>query len=195
MKNRFYAFLLFCSTLILAQNAGAQTRYHDFVFDSVTKTTVVFSDTFSLSMDIFQPYGDSLCKRPLIVMAHEGSFTGGTRSTDPTVNLICQNFAKRGYVTATIDYRLGSVINMASDSSYAENEVLQAIGDAKAAVRYFNKDYCTTNTFKIDTSLIIGGGNSAGAVLFMHYLLITDASQAPPALQSIIINNGGSGRQ
>ena len=191
MKNRIYSLLLFCSVLMLAQNAGAQTRYHDMIFDSVTVTTVTYSDTFSLLMDVYQPYGDSLCRRPVIVLAHGGSFISGDRTNDNAVITLCQNFAKRGYVTVSIDYRLGQAVNMALDSSYAENEVLQAIGDGKAAVRYMRKDAYTANKFRIDTNLIFCGGNSAGGVLFMHYIYITNVNQTSPALQTIINNNGG----
>ena len=186
--------MFFCAALMFAQNVNAQSqRYIDFVFDSVTVTTVTYSTANSntLQMDIYQPFGDSLCHRPVIVLAHEGSFTGGTRSTDITVSTMCENFAKRGYVTATIDYRLGSPLSMATDSSYAENEVMQAIGDGKAAIRYFRKDAYTTNTFRIDTNIIIGGGNSAGAVLFMNDIFIMDVSQVEPALQTVILANGG----
>jgi len=192
MKNRLYTLLLFCFVLMFAQHGNAQNqRYHDFVFNSYTIDSVTYSDTFHLKMDVYQPVGDSLCHRPLIVLAHGGSFISGNRQDDNAVVTLCQNFAKRGYVTASIEYRLGSAINMAIDSAYAENEVLQAIGDGKAAVRYFRKDASTTNTFKIDTNLIFCGGNSAGAVLFMHYIYITNVNQTSPALQTIINNNGG----
>jgi len=192
MKNRFYAFMLLCFGMMFAQSTHAQgVRYHDMVFDSVTVDSVVYSDTFALKMDVYQPYGDSLCRRPVLVLAHGGSFISGTREDDNAVITLCQNFARRGYVVATIDYRLGNAINMALDSSYAENEVLQAIGDGKAAVRYFRKDAYTSNTFRIDTNLIFCGGNSAGAVLYMHYQYITNVNQTSPALQAIINANGG----
>ncbi len=191
MKNRLYALILFCSVLMFAQNVNAQTRYHDMIFESVTVTTVTYSDTFHLLMDVYQPFGDSLCRRPVVVLAHGGSFIQGDRTNDNAVITLCQNFAKRGYVTVSIDYRLGAAISMALDSSYAENEVLQAIGDGKAAVRYLRKDAYTTNTFKIDTNLVFCGGNSAGGVLFMHYIYITNVNQTSPALQTIINNNGG----
>jgi hypothetical protein len=191
MKNRFYALMFFCSALMLAQNVNAQQRYHDFVFDSVTVTTDTFSSVYGLAMDIYQPYGDSLCRRPVIVLAHGGSFISGNRSDDNAVVTMCQNFAKRGYVMVSIEYRLGNAVNMALDSSYAENEVLQAIGDGKAAVRFLRKDAYTANKYRIDTNLVSCGGNSAGAVLFMHYIYITNVNQTSPALQTIINNNGG----
>ena len=192
MKNRFYVFMLFCFALVCTQGAHAQgVRYHDMIFDSITVSTVTYSDTFSQVMDVYQPFGDSLCHRPVLILAHGGSFISGNRTDDNAVIALCQNFAKRGYVTASIEYRLGNAISMALDSTAAINEVMQAIGDGKAAVRYFRKDAATTNTFRIDTSLVFCGGNSAGAVLFMHYIYITNINQTSAALSQIILNNGG----
>ena len=59
MKNRLYLFILCCSALFAAQTVEAQTRYHDMIFDSITVTTVKYSDTFNLHMDVYQPKGDS----------------------------------------------------------------------------------------------------------------------------------------
>ena len=191
MKNRFYTFILCCAAFFAVQKADAQTRYHDMIFDSITVTTVKYSDTFNLQMDVYQPKGDSLCHRPVLVLAHGGSFVSGDRTNDNAVIALCQNFAKRGYVTASIDYRLGNAIIMALDSTAAINEVMQAIGDGKAAIRYFRKDASTTNTFKVDTSLIFCGGNSAGAVLYMHYIFITNINHPPGTLNPIIAANGG----
>ncbi len=101
------------------------------------------------------------------------------------------NFAKRGYVTASIDYRLGNEINMVVDSEYAIEEVMQAISDGKAAVRYFRKDAYTANLYKIDTNYIFAGGNSAGAVLYMNDIYIDDTSQLTPLLLGIVDSNGG----
>jgi hypothetical protein len=107
------------------------------------------------------------------------------------VTTLCQNLAKKGYVTASIDYRLTSTLNLLNGDS-AINEVLEAVGDGKAAVRYFYKDVLTNgNTFNIDTNNIFLGGNSAGAVLFMHYAYVTDVNQLSSTFQAILGNIGG----
>lgn len=173
------------------QQSSAQVRYKDMIFTNVDKTTVTYSSVYNLQMDVYEPHGDTIAHRPVIVLAHGGSFVQGTKTDDPTVVTLCNNFAKRGYVTASIDYRLGNLVSMGLDSSYAINEVLQAISDGKASIRYFRKDAYTTNTFRIDTNRIIVGGNSAGAVLFMHYIYIECLEQCPAPLRTIVSNNGG----
>jgi acetyl esterase/lipase len=46
------------------------------------------------------------CKRPFILMIHGGGLRGGCRKN---LSDECIEFAKRGYIAATIDYRLGWV--------------------------------------------------------------------------------------
>jgi hypothetical protein len=78
---------------------------------------------------------------------------------------MCQRFAKKGYVTASIDYRLGF---FPFDSANAVKAVVRATQDLRAAIRYFYKDKQTTNTYKIDTTHIFIGGSSAGAITALH---------------------------
>jgi acetyl esterase/lipase len=106
-------------------------------------------------MDIYQPTGDIETNRPLIVWAHGGSFIGGTK-TDADMVALSQAFTKKGYVCASINYRLGLT---PFDSVGAVKAVLRAVQDMKASVRFFYKDKLTTNTYKIDTTNIFIGGN------------------------------------
>jgi acetyl esterase/lipase len=64
------------------------------------------TDPVNLYMDIFQPTGDTLSQRPLVIIAFGGGFLSGSKD-HWSIRLLCQNLAKRGYVTAAIDYRLG----------------------------------------------------------------------------------------
>ena len=71
---------------------------------------------------------------------------------------------KRGYVTASIQYRLTSIWNL-TDSMHMLQTVMNGISDAKAAIRYFRKDAATNgNVFGIDPNQIYIGGYSAGAI-------------------------------
>ncbi len=66
-----------------------------------------FSTTpVNLYMNIFQPTGDTLSKRPLIIICFGGGFVTGSKD-HWSIRLLAQELAKRGYVTAVIDYRLG----------------------------------------------------------------------------------------
>lgn len=191
MTRKFYLGLLLC--LGIQQSASAQCpigRYNSNVFTDFTIDTVTYSTPYNLQMDIYQPVGDTLTMRPLIILAHGGSFISGNKNADSTVVQMCRNFAKRGYVTASINYRLGTMFGML-DSAYAVNEVVQAISDGKAAIRYFMKDAATSNTYKVDTNNIFVGGNSAGAIIYMHVGYIDSISECPSYIAAAMAANGG----
>lgn len=168
-------------------------RYNSEMFPAVTKTTVTYSTPYNLLMDVYEPTGDALAARPVIILAHGGSFYAGTRTDDVTVDSLCVRFARRGYVTASIDYRLAaSFADMVNpDSTLAINEVARAISDGKAAVRYFRQDAATTNTYRIDTNNIFSGGNSAGAVLYMHVGYLSSIAECPSYIATAMAANGG----
>ncbi len=166
------------------------SRYINYVY-SVNKTTVTYSSPYSLAMDIYQPNGDTSARRPLMILAHAGSFVGGTRISDAAVDSLCVRFARRGYVTASIDYRLGTMATMISDSAYAMAVMVKAMSDGKAAIRYFVKDAATSNTYRIDTNNIVVGGNSAGAILYMHVAYLNNLAECPAYMQTAMAANGG----
>jgi len=192
MKCRFYT-LLGLSLLSAYSFAQCGQRYKDQIFSDVTITSdVVYStaNSTTLKLDIYEPTGDTEAQRPLLIMAHGGSFIGGSKTQDNVCTQYCNAFAKRGYVCASIDYRLGNAFQML-DSSSAMQVVMKAISDGKSAVRFFRKDAATTNTYRINPNMIIVGGNSAGAVLYMHAVNIDSLNEAPPHLRNIITQNGG----
>jgi para-nitrobenzyl esterase len=104
--------------LLIGYTAKAQTactgRYASDFFTNYTTTSaitygsnVTYSGTTKiLKLDLYQPTGDTSSARPLIIWAHGGSFIGGT-STDADVVALSQRFAKKGYVCASINYRVG----------------------------------------------------------------------------------------
>ena len=193
MKTKIYSLLLFCAVIMFPQNANAQcgARYHDKMFSVSPKTTVKYSTPYNLSMDIYQPSGDTATSRPVIILAHGGSFLqGSTKTSDPYVVTMCQEFAKRGYVTASIDYRVASYLDML-DSAKAVPEVLRAISDGKAAIRFFRQDAANSNTYRINPNLVFIGGNSAGAVLYMHVIYLDSLGEVSTDFQNFITANGG----
>ena len=192
MKSKLLLLIFTVITCLSASTSHAQTRYQDSIFAAYTITSVPYS-VYGDSMDIYQPVGDVQATRPLIILAHGGSFVAGNRSDDNTITQLCADFAHKGYVTVSIDYRLASNPGNLLSADSAATEVFEAVGDGKAAVRYFYKDASTTNTYKIDTNNIFVGGNSAGAVLFMHYAYLDDTSKlnSNPTFPYISANVGG----
>jgi hypothetical protein len=193
MRTNIYTILLLCIALMGAHISNAQCgngRYLTTIFPTYSVTTDTYSIPYSLVMDIYQPTGDTYTKRPLVILAHGGSFIGGTRNDDSTCVQLCRNLCQRGYVTASIDYRLGTIGNLL-DSAQVIDVVVKSISDGKAAVRYFMKDASTTNTYKIDTNNIFIGGNSAGAVLYMHVGYLDSLGECPNYIVNSMNSNGG----
>lgn len=183
--------------LVISAEVSAQgcdgVRYRDQIFTNVDVTEVTYTtaNSTNLKLDVYQPQGDTETNRPLIILAHGGSFIGGNKTADGTVTTLCENFAKRGYVTASINYRLGGPLDMLILNS-AITVVVKAISDGKSAVRYFRKDAAENgNTFGINPNMIFVGGNSAGAVLYLHHAYISEVSEAPQSIQTVLNQNGG----
>ena len=180
-KTLLFLALIITSILSFAQCNG---RYETEIFSSVTVTEVNYSDVYNDNahkMDVYTPDGDTAINRPLILFIHGGSFYGGDK-TNVDCQDFCNAFAKKGYVTASINYRLVSLINIASFLSNNDEQyeaVLKATLDIKAAIRYFRKDFTNGNTYGIDSNTIFIGGTSAGAITAIHLAYIDDISDLP----------------
>ena len=191
--------ILFLAAVVLSAQVFAQCdgRYESEIFSSVSVTEVEYTDVYDwgplnsgLDMDVYTPDGDTYIERPLIIFAHGGSFYTGDKNNPAMVSL-CESFAKRGYVTASIQYRLTSIWNL-TDSMHMLQTVMNGISDAKAAIRYFRKDAATNgNTFGIDPNQIYIGGYSAGAILAVNLAYINDTVGVPSHLLPIIDATGG----
>ena len=150
MKYVLLALLFFMSSQLFSQCDG---RYENEIFDEVSKTIVEYTDVYDwsaldsgLDMDIYQPVGDTATNRPVLIFAHGGVYVTGNKNNPPMVSL-CEAFAKRGYVTASIQYRLTSSLSLLSPnaSDIFSQTVLNSVSDMKAAVRYFRKDVAENN--------------------------------------------------
>ena len=87
--------ILFSKGSLIAQCEG---RYQSEIFNSVSVTTVNYSDIYNdsyHSMDIYTPDGDVETNRPVILYMHGGSFYGGNKTMTDCVDF-CENMAKKG---------------------------------------------------------------------------------------------------
>lgn len=141
-----------------------------------TQTNVVYGSavtwqgqTQPLTMNVFFPKLniDTLPLRPFILIIHGGGFVNGNKED---WNDDCREFAKRGFVAATIDYRLGLTGNCAVDSFSYDKAVYRAIQDAKAALRFAVDNAAAS---RIDTSWMFIGGGSAGAATSLGVLYLS----------------------
>lgn len=192
MKNILLKCSMYCMLMLILNNAYAQQRYLSEVFTSVNITTnVQYAENYSifpfgtatlipLVMDVYEPAGDVSTQRPVIILMHTGSYfprycnetPTGDRNDSATVELATQ-FAKRGYVVANIDYRLGwnpASTNVDARRGTLLQAVYRSIQDAKACVRFFKKDFSTTNIYKIDTAHVILGGQGTGGYIALNYI-------------------------
>jgi hypothetical protein len=101
-----------------------------------------------LTMDIYEPVGDD-GNRPVMLVFHSGNFlpfpdNNGTSGTtrDSAVVEVCTRLAERGYVAASIDYRLGwNPFDPSQDfrKFFLINAAYRGVQDARTAVRFLRK--------------------------------------------------------
>lgn len=164
-----------------ASFAGGGSRYKDLVFSSVTTTkNIQFGSnlgiggtTTTLFLDFYEPASDTTRLRPLVICLHGGSLAVGDKSD---MSAFCTDFARRGYVSATIDYRLG--IESPKGVTTIEESLLRGVQDTKAAVRFFRANAAL---YGIDTSQIFLEGSSAGSMVADHYAY-WDQNEIPSAV-------------
>jgi hypothetical protein len=137
------------------------------------------SQTQNLDMDIFLPAGDTFTKRPVIILCFGGGFVGGNRNQADLKDLYARELAKRGFVTAMIDYRLG--MNLFNQNA-AFRGVYRAIQDGRQAVRFFRANAAT---YGIDPDQIYIGGHSAGGFVALHNIHMDKVSEIPPQVQAV----------
>ena len=209
MKRITFLFLI---TLILSNYSYSQPdcscgRYINEIFPTITTTSNVLygnninedGNTEDLFLDIYEPTGDIATLRPLIILAHGGSFVGGDKG-DACIADMCQDFTKMGYVTASINYRIGfeGWPPWCPDSVKGSETVMRATHDARAAVRFFRKNFVEGgNTYRIDTNLIFFGGSSAGALIALHLAYVDEPGELPidttkPGLDGGVEGNSGN---
>jgi acetyl esterase/lipase len=126
----------------------------------------------------------------LIIWAHGGAFFQGTKN-DGDMQFFTHRFTQRGYVCASINYRLASSIVLLYDSAQIFKYTYQGVADFKAAIRYFYKDAANGNHWNIDTNAIFIAGNSAGAIAADFITLLDSLNELSPAYQTIVTANGG----
>lgn len=115
-----------------------------------------------LQLDFYEPRGDSATQRPLVIFAHGGGFTSGTRKW-PSIKIMCEKLAQRGFAVASISYRIDPRFNLL-ESDTDRKTMTDAMFDMKAAIRFFKQNRAI---YRIDTSQIFISGESAGAITAM----------------------------
>jgi carboxylesterase type B len=147
-------------------------RYRDTVFTGATKTANIvyghavdqLGTNVTLLLDMWRPTGDAVSQRPAIVWVHGGSFKTGLDKTSPEIVDEATTFARKGYVTVSIDYRTHPV-GCTQVNAACLTAIIQAKEDAQTSVRFLRE---TAATYGIDPNRIAIGGSSAGAITALN---------------------------
>jgi len=188
-------FFILYSFLVFGQLPYTQPQYlYDSLLNVVYGTAIDYSGyEQTLKMDIYKPIGDGNCKRPVILFLHGGAWVVGSKE-DQSMKYMARNMAKMGWVTATINYRLGShkssnySMNFLCNSSLSEpcayicdsaeaiRANYRAMQDAKGAVRFLkNREYIDS----LDINNFFIAGESAGAYTSFLVGFLDDDNEKP----------------
>jgi len=180
--RKFYILLL----LLAAYGIQAQERYLDPDFGINIETDLVYGTNIGvitgtpaaeeLKFDLYTPAGDTETARPVILVAHTGSFlpplfNGGITGarSDSTTATICRELASRGYVAVAYTYRAGW-LPTSEDQNVRTSTLLQAayrgIQDTRSCIRYMRKTVAEDgNPYGIDPDKIGIVGVGTGSYL------------------------------
>lgn len=147
-------------------------KYLRMIAKNISKTSS--PKNLALTLDLYLPKDDTIKQRPLIVLLHGGAFYIGDKS-DIATRTLCEYFAKLGYVTASINYRMGFKINKSSIQECG----FKAIQDAHAAMRFLVHN---AETYGIDTNALFIGGASAGAITALNLVYMSENSRPSSTL-------------
>lgn len=174
---------------LLADVAMAQTgqRYAEPVFDEVNiETGIPFSSAIkegetsptTLYLDFYEPVGDTLSERPLVITVFGGAFVAGSRDYADMVEY-CTRLAKHGYAAASIDYRLLSFWNLNAKSLI--REAYMAAQDVSSAIRFFKAH---SDDYRIDTKQVFLLGDSAGSIAILCEIFIDESERPAETFES-----------
>ena len=173
----------------LFTNAMAQSgrRYAEPVFDEVNVVTAIpFSSAVkegettptTLYLDFYEPQGDTLSARPLVIAVFGGAFVAGGRDF-ADMRAYCTRLAQHGYAAASIDYRLLSIWNLNATSLV--RDAYMAAQDVSSAIRFF-KYHC--DEYRIDTEQVFLLGNSAGSIAILCEMFMDESERPAETFES-----------
>ena len=122
----------------------------------------------NLLLDLYEPDGAGVPSlKPGFVLVHGGGFTSGSKTNASMVNL-GNEYASRGYVAVSINYRLTSDDPPTDGSTPVGRALAAAIEDTANAIRWMRDNAAALG---ISPDHIVVGGYSAGAItsLFVGY--------------------------
>lgn len=173
-------------------------NYIDTLYKVKTQTNIEYGNSLNfagtdqqLLLDFTVPEDDQppVCGRPLVVIVHGGAWIAGSKD-DAGIKKLRNDFAKRGYAAAAINYRLGffytnqnlncNIPNwrclLAADTSEWVRAWFRGVQDAKAAIRFL---VLNKAQYAIDANQVFVYGESAGGFIALGVGYLDDADEKP----------------
>jgi len=127
----------------------------------------------ALGLDLYQPQGDRALRRPLIVWIHGGGYATGEKAD---MAGWARDWARRGFVTASIDYRLRPSVTPTDPAIL--DAAQDAAADARAALVWLRNH---RTQYRIDPDAIVVAGESAGAATALEVSYHSTTGAVRPA--------------
>lgn len=191
-----YKYILLSAALVTGINycfsqAEKPARYRDAVFTEVkVDKNITYQQYVPAGVkekyyrfDFYQPAADTAAgqTRPLIIWLHGGGFKFGSKNNSE-VQIWCNSFARHGFVCAALNYRLSKKNTLFKFKALVSGTA-DAVEDVRNAIVFFKQH---AKEYRIDTSRIILGGNSAGAITALQAAYSTPAELSLLAEDSTI---------
>ncbi len=125
--------------------------------------------TEKLLLDVYSPEGDKANKRPVILWFHGGGFRPGNDKTQSYIVKLATDFAQRGYVCVSVNYRVRTV-----PKDDKKGTMTDALADAMKGLSWIRSNQ---KQLKIDLKKIIVGGGSAGGMLAVNFCFKDQTSE------------------
>ena len=119
-----------------------------------------------LTLDMYLPCDRGEASRPLLVLVHGGAFFNGDKASLGFPEW-ARYFAGRGYVVASVNYRLGFHLNTPS----VEQAGVRAVRDVNAAIVYILHH---ADKYGVDPERIFVAGTSAGGIAALNVAFMRD---------------------
>lgn len=198
--------LLLLFSLFLSLSCFSQLPYTQAAFNYDSTLNVIYGTAVdyagnidTLKMDIYKPISDSNCARPVMVIAHGGAWVGGSKEDINTV-LISRYLAKRGWVVANINWRLGThkaatydmyalcnnsisaPCGYISDSAEVFRANFRGMQDMKGAIRFMKNRFLIDST---DINNVFVCGESAGGFVALATAFTDQTNEKHPTCFAI----------
>lgn len=184
-----WIFFLQSGTAVWTQNLCAGGRFTDSIYTQVDIQsdipyfTALNCDSVwqTLAFDMYEPTGDTMQNRPVIIFAHGGSFVVGSK-LDQDMVLLSTMAARFGYVGISLDYRVESIPHILSNPNLEQTfqeAVYRATIDLRELIKFLRNSVQNGNPYKINPNQIIVTGVSAGAIMADHAAFLDGVTEIP----------------